>query len=112
MSWKRRDVLDGKRYYVALCQCTSGHRYYELCEVASAPSSKEAVLLTAEVPNSLLAACNYEAISNTVPLTNGRRFYVEAHGVWLTEDEVGALGRDEEREIPWLNGIAATFPPK
>ena len=112
MSWKRSDVLDGKRYYVALCQSSSGRRYYELCELGSAPLSGDAVLLTAEVPNSLLAARQYEAISNTVLLTNGRRFYVEAHGIWLTDDELEALDADWERQVPWLNGIPASFPPK
>ena len=112
MSWKRKDVHDTSRYYVALCQSEHGHRYYELCEVGTQPVSPDAVLQTHEVPNPLLVARNFRAISDAVKLTNGRRFYVEAHGVWLTEEEFEALEEDEEREVPWLNGIAASFPPK
>jgi hypothetical protein len=112
MSWKRKDVLDGKRYYVALCQSATGRRYYELCEIGSPPVSTEAVLQTGETPSSLLISGDFEGISNTVRLTNGSRFHVEAHGIWLTESELEALEQDDEPEVPWFNGIPASFPPR
>ncbi|SEL50831.1 hypothetical protein SAMN05444354_106254 [Stigmatella aurantiaca] len=111
--WKRSSVVKGRSYYVALCQGKDGQRYYELCEVDAHPQSTDAIFYTQPVPHELLLKGDYEGISQAVQLTNGCSFAVEAHGIWLTEEEIAVLEGDEDEEnVPWLNGLPPIFPPK
>ena len=110
--WKNYDVDENKEYYVALLQESSGRRSYELCEKGMNPKSKYAVLRTKYVPYELLFRRDLEAIGSSVGLTNDEVFYIDPHGIWLTETEALALQTDEEIEVPWLNGIPAVFPSR
>lgn len=72
-----------------------------------------AVFLTEVVPTNLLLSRDFAGISEVVPLKGGKRFFVEAHGVWFTEEEWTALDRDVDwHEVQWLNGLAPILPPK
>ena len=111
--WKRAEVVDGQRYQLALCQNTSGERSYALHRVDDTQLPTDAVFMTDEVPNDLLLRRDFEGIASTVRLTNGNRFWVEAHGVWLTHDENIALSaKVDHARVPWLNGLPAKFPPR
>lgn len=110
--WKRSDVVEGKRYCLSLNQFPSGHRTFTLHEVDASYLPPEAKLVTREVPNELLFRGGVDVISKSVLTTEGRSFFVDAHGVWLTEEELDALESDEDVEVPWLNGLAPHFAPK
>ena len=109
--WQRTDVKPDMQYQVALCQSASGRRYYALCPAGASPPNADSVLLTEITPNDLLWWSRFEEISETVRLTNGERFFVEAHGVWFTTKEWEALDLDEDH-VPWLNGLPPVLPPK
>jgi hypothetical protein len=49
-------------------------------------------------------------MAKVVTLDTGLGYWVDAHGLWLTNEEVEAM-RDE-RELPWVNGLATHFAPK
>ena len=108
--WKRSDVLEGRRYYLALLQERSGRRSYELCEVGAQPASPTAVLTTQEVPRDLLLRGDICGIAELVKLSDGRQYSTEAHGIWFTPEEGAALDNDEE--VQWLNGLAPLLPPR
>jgi hypothetical protein len=52
-----------------------------------------------------------------VPTTTGERFTFDAHGIWLTWDEVRGLHRSVRGEVSgadvlWATGVPPRFPPK
>ena len=108
--WKNYEVNEEKQYFVALIQSSDGERSYELCEAGVRPVSEDVVFTTEIVPYELLFWRRIQEISETIKLTNGKRFYVEAHNVWFTEEEVLALDDDSD-DVPWVNGIPPTLPP-
>jgi len=67
------------------------------------------VFLTAIVPADLLLQGNMRRIAELVP-SQTAKVWVDAHNVWLTSEEVEAL--EDDREVPWLNGLAANLAPK
>ncbi len=72
-----------------------------------------AVFETAEVPNDLLKRRDLIAIAAEVQLQSGDSFYVDAHGIWITEHEYNDLisGRTPD-EVRWSTEIPPRFPPK
>jgi hypothetical protein len=111
--WKIADLQEGKRYRVALVELEGGDRRFSLLE-EHAPSDLPGVMFITEcVPFELLRRRDFQSISEAVSLVGGGRFYVEAHGMWLTSEEVSALESFVPlSEIPWLNGVLPRFPPK
>lgn len=111
--WKIADVQEGKRYRVALVELEGGERELRLQEETALTDSPEVMFITERVPHELLRRRNAEKISKAVSLVDGGRFYVGAHGVWLTSIEANAwksgISLDE---ISWLNGICPQFPPR
>jgi len=110
--WKNYEVDESKEYYVALVQNPSGSRKYELCEKGNCPSNSGAAFETEIVPYKLLFRRDFIGISKAIKLKNGKGFYVDAHGVWYTEEETKALDEDDEGDIPWLNGIPPLLAPR
>lgn len=110
MAWNRSDVDRSKGYQVALCQLASGSRYFVLHEKGGLDLPVGCCFLTGLVPTDLLLRRDFEAISTAVPLASGDRFYVDAHGVWLTRQEEEAW--EAGIEVPWHNGIRPRFAPK
>ena len=111
--WKRAEVVEGMRYRVALCQSSTGHRTYRLQPLEEATLPPEAALMTNEVPTDLLLRGDVCAIAKAVLLNDGKRFWTDAQGVWLTQEEMDALSaRVDHALVPWLNGLPARFPPR
>jgi hypothetical protein len=111
--WKRAEVIEGVRYRVALCQRSTGERTYKLHPLGEAQLPPDAALVTNEVPTDLLLRRDFIGIAEAVRLNDGRRFWTDAHGVWLTQEEMDALSaRVDHATVPWLNGIPARFPPR
>lgn len=110
--WKNYEVDEGKKYYVALIQDPDGGRTYELVEKGHQPKSNHAVLKTEIVPYQLLFWRRMKEISETVVLTNGEHFCVDAHNVWFTNKEAEALNEDDEGYIPWLNNKPPLLAPR
>ncbi len=108
--WLRSAVEESKQYQVALCQAPNGTRTHALHPTDGLSLPEHAVFLTAVVPTALLLKRDLKGISNTVVLSDGKRYWVDAHGVWLTLEELDALEND--RVVPWVNGIAPSFAPK
>lgn len=70
-----------------------------------------AVLVTDVVPLDLLLRRDVIGISEIVKLDSGSPFFVDAHGLWLTEVEWNALDGDFA-SVPWLNGLQPRFAPQ
>jgi len=109
--WKRSDVDEMKRYQIALCQEANGLRRFALVDVDQPSFPGTTALLTEEVPINLLLRRDFTAIAEQVKLSNGEKFGVDAHGVWLTKNECDAWDRNWS-DIPWLNGIPPLLAPK
>ncbi len=108
--WKRSDIDPSKKYQVALCASQGGCRSYALHSVGHTVPPENTVFLTEVVPTDLLLRRDFKGISKAVRIVGGMHYRVDAHGVWLTMEEVGAL--EEELEVPWVNGMPPKFAPK
>jgi hypothetical protein len=106
--WLRSDVDERSAYRVALCQAPDGHRTLRLHPAGHGLPS-QAVLCTAVVSIDLLLRRDVIGIAESVKLTSGDPFAVDAHGTWFTAAEIEAgRNRVEWDKRPWLNGL----PPK
>jgi hypothetical protein len=84
-----------------------------LQEIGKSQAPNGAVFMTDEVPIDLLLRRDFEGIAKAVRLTNGSRFCTDAHGIWLTPEEMNALSSGADHaQVPWLNGMPANFPPR
>lgn len=111
--WKLSDVDSTKHYHLLLIQSNSGARSFVLREYSESPANEGLFAFTASVPNESLLKRNLHAIAKAVALNNGEPFYVDAHGVWLTKDEMSAIVDDkDDDEIPWLNSLPPLLAPK
>ena len=74
----------------------------------------DCVFETGVCDNELLWWGDLERIAQATPLTTGDRFHVDAHGVWLTSDEIRQIEEDdlELDQVQWCRGIAPRFAPK
>lgn len=108
--WKRADVDSTKQYQIALCQRPDGHRSHELHCSTDPVLPAHTVFLTEVAPIDLVIRGDVCGIAKVVKLVTEQSYHVDAHGLWLTNEEVEAL--DEEHEVPWVNGLAAHFAPK
>lgn len=112
MMWSSANIDQSQEYRIALCQAPDGARTHVLQIATVAQTPEHAVFMTTVVPTELLLRSNLRAISKAVTLTNGQRYWVDPHGVWLTLEELDALESDDESEVPWVNGLPALFAPK
>lgn len=108
--WKRSEVDPSKKYQVALCASPSGSRSHALHPLEHGVPPENTVFLTEVVPTDLLLRRDFNGISKAVRIDGGKQYWVDAHGVWLTMEEVSAL--EEELEVPWVNGMPPCFAPK
>src|SRR5262245_30949471 len=94
--WKRLQVDRAKKYILQLCQASDGHRRFVLTEADQTGREADCVFETTVVAdNELLWCVDLERIAQTTTLTTGERFYVDAHGVWLTSDEMRQIEEDD-----------------
>jgi hypothetical protein len=109
--WNKGDIVPGRTYRLQLCHA-DGRRFFSLLEDESAPST-QCVFTTEIVPTRLLESRNIVRIADDVRLRDGRRFVVDAHGIWFTEGEVAAMRRGDDHEaIDWVTGVAPKRAPK
>lgn len=110
--WNSSDLVEGQDYFLSLCQKTSGTRYFSLHSIGETLCD-EAVFQTEIVPYELLDKRDFIEIAKTVTLINGDKFYVDAHGVWLSVRECEAIDDDlEEDQVPWVNGLPPNLAPR
>ena len=111
--WKRTEIAEGHRYRLALCQDEDRRRYFSLIDVTKCSGRTSRVYFeTAEVPSDLLKRGDLIAIADEVLLQSGDSFYVDAHGIWLTERECkGLMSGRRLDEIPWSTRVPPRFPP-
>lgn len=109
MIWKVSDVMDGVDYRICLSQTPDGVRQLRLVE---AGSGKDGTLLrTSPVARELLLKRDLIAISESVTLENGEKFYVDAHGVWYVESElIQRKNGVPFIEIIWITGVPPKLP--
>jgi hypothetical protein len=101
------------RYRLLLIQSSTGARTLVLQNKAEQRTLEGVFAFTDEVPNELLLKRNLQVIAKAITLSNGEPFYVDAHGVWLTKDEMAAILEDnDDNEIPWLNSLPPRLAPK
>lgn len=112
--WKRADVDPAGQYRLLLTQAPSGARAFVLQSLDDAPpEAANLYAFTEQVPHGLLLNRDLRGISETVRLGNGKPFFLDAHGVWVTQEEMAAiLERKRDHEIPWLNGIRPLWAPR
>ena len=116
MIWSRSDVKESEQYRLHLCESKEGNRFYRLVAIGSEEDKtpqEDALLITGPVPHDLLKRGDLISISETVPLNNGQPYFVEAHGMWLTEAEVRDMDANvNDSEIHWAGGRVPNFPPR
>lgn len=116
MIWRISDVNDGTEYKLHLCESKEGDRFYRLVSIDSdfvGDRLGDVIFSTATVSNDLLKRRSLLMISKQIPLENDQPFFVEAHGMWLTESEVREMDADVNfNDIHWATGRIPNFPPK
>jgi hypothetical protein len=111
--WKRMDLDETKSYSLDFYQDPDGSRRIELHEDGIENESTGLVMTTCQIPYDLLFSCDLEAISEYLKSNGKKSFGVDAHGIWLTEEEIQALMDDvDETEVPWLNDMPPNFAPR
>jgi hypothetical protein len=115
--WNRLGLMWKEMYTVELCQDPSGVRYTTYRQVGIGQPDPHRVFETPPHPGWQWVAWGFYEYAKHVPTTTGERFTFDAHGVWLTWDEVQGLHRSargeiEREQVPWATGAPPAFPPK
>ena len=85
------DIQEDKSYCLELCQTDTAKRIFKLVESDAEEKSSEAYYRTGIVDNDLLVKRSLIAISKATKLDNGDKFYVDPHGMWITQKESDQL---------------------
>lgn len=116
MVWRISDINDVTEYKLHLCESKEGDRFYRLTAVESHLANDQlddVVFTTIKVSNDLLRRRSLLKISELFLLENGQPFFVDAHGMWLTESEVKEMDADVDfNDIHWATGRMPNFAPK
>jgi hypothetical protein len=91
MIWSVSDIQEDKSYRLELCQSSDGKRTFKLVESDSKVKDDEVYYRTAIVNNDLLVRRSLIAISKAINLETGDSFYVDPHGMWVTQRESDQL---------------------
>lgn len=109
--WKNYEVDENTKYTVALCQSSNGRRYFDLVQVGASYDNSDLISMTDIVSYDLLFRRNFEGIVCSAKFSNGMNFGVDAHGIWLTQEEIEAFQNGVSHEkTNWLNGLPPNFP--
>lgn len=109
--WQRSDFDDRFNYAVQLCAKGFGLRYYKLREASADPGGPEVYFETEVVPNELLKRRDLERISESVKLSNGGTFVVDAHCVWFLPEEAEAFFNQDPGKW-WCTPAPPIIAPK
>ncbi|WP_236209227.1 hypothetical protein [Pseudomonas tohonis] len=114
--WSISDVQDTGCYRLLLCQNASGRRYFKLGSVHQNNHElpvEDQVLSTHPVSNHLLQGRDIFRIAESTLLSSGERFLVDAHGIWLTENEIEQMDKGMAYDrINWATIAPPFFPDR
>lgn len=100
--WSISDTNKEKRYCLYLCQSEEGNRYFQLAETESHFIPENAFAKTKTIDNEILMKRNLITISKNFTLTNNENFYVDPHGMWITQHESDQLNNGVDFfEVKW-----------
>jgi hypothetical protein len=109
--WRISDLREDKSYVLCLCHSSESQRFFRLVEEGQALDPSTA-FVTARVPTDLLRKRDLILISELIPLASGERFFVDAHCIWFTGDEMAQLREDPVWDsIQWSTSTAPLLPP-
>ena len=110
-NWNQFGLDVNITYVVELLQCSSGRRTTKY-RIADQKPSETAVFETVPASGKLFIEWGHYGYAKHIPLSNGRRFEFEAHGIWLIDEEIAYLEQSGPSSFPppWINGIAPNFP--
>ena len=115
MIWRVSDVIEGEQYKVELCQSANGRRLLRLkpvCDETTDAPDLTVVYVSQVVPNDLLRRGDIISISEQVLLENGRPFFMDAHGIWLSESESEQIDAGVSlSQIRWVTKVPPKFAP-
>jgi hypothetical protein len=116
MIWQRSEINDHENYRLHLCQSDEGKRFFRLIKIGTVSETtpqKDVYFISAPVPNNLLKMGDVIAISEVVRLDNGDAYFVDDHGIWLTDSECKQMDSGLKfNEIQWVTDRAPKFPPR
>ena len=110
LHWVQMD--DDENYVADLIQLPSGSRYLQPRNLDD-ETTPHTVFTTCVATGRELRDCQTGNVC--VPLTNGKKFAMDAHGIWMTLPEADTLFNDmpiDDEQPPWVNGMPPLFPPK
>lgn len=112
--WKDVEINDFHQYIAVLIEGPDGHRYAKAAVAdfvdGVAGYGPGVVFKTAVIPRDLLGKADIMDISELVPLSTGAPFYVDAHCIWFTQEEVEDIHLG--RPVRWAKGQEPKLPPK
>lgn len=116
MIWRASEVMDGYQYKIELCHSAEGKRSLRLrplyMDESSGTSGDTVVFVSQIVPNDLLRRRDVISISEQIPLEDGQPFFVDAHGMWLTEAESAQIDEGVDlSEVQWATKPPPKFAP-
>jgi hypothetical protein len=105
--WSVSDIEEGKQYRLHLCQSAEGKRYFRLVDAQSSLNSEEKFAETMPVDSGSLIQRNLMEISKNCTLINHERFYVDPHGMWITQNEADQLSKGVDFfDVKWDTNTA------
>ncbi len=112
--WKRSQIDRSKKYFLQLCQGADGIRHFVLTEVGDPRRDSGCLLETEVCDNELLWQKDLRGIAQITLLTNGQKFHVDNHGMWLTTDEGQQMKAHDYAlgKVQWQGGVMPRFAPK
>ncbi len=110
--WKLAEVDSESQYVVQLCHEITGRRYFRLRATTIAERGADVIFETDIVPNELLKTRNMARIAQSVKLSNGGTFEVDAHNIWLMPEELEAIEENDDVDsIRWCTATPPIFAP-
>ncbi len=108
--WNRSDINPDVSYRVGL-KAAPGTRSYHLVPEGSETDAFDFITPLVD-DHGLLKRRSYEEILSRYPVEGEIPLVVDAHGIWLTEEEARQLLTSGQSELQWYKGCAPSFPPK
>ena len=111
--WNQFGLKWRAMYIVELCQDPAGQRYTRYRALDDGTPDPHEVFETDPHPGWQWVAWGHYGYAGRVATTHGEKFTFDAHGVWLTWDEVRGLHRFSRGELAWSQvPWRTTVPPK
>ncbi|QEL18861.1 hypothetical protein PX52LOC_05903 [Limnoglobus roseus] len=108
----RGQTVADSLYVLDFVQQPNGRRYLSLRLSNSPPVEQTAFSSAAYRGSDLSQWRSTDRLCEEVRIADGRRFEMDAHGLWLLPEEVEFLMGERAVGSPWVNGIPPLFAPK